>query len=54
MIKWSIIASHWHEIQLIDKVCDNDTAPKYHEYNYLYKFELIYKLITHNGNNISK
>ena len=56
LIKKAITATRWHEIKRIYKLCNNDTAPKRGEdkYDPAYKFDLIYKVIVNNVNNITK
>ena len=55
LIKKSITATRWYEIKRIYKLCNNDTAPKRGEdkYDPAYKFDLIYKMITSDVNNIA-
>ena len=56
LIKKAITATRWHEIKRIYKLCNNDTAPKRGEdkYDPAYKFDLIFKVIVNNVNNITK
>ena len=46
----------WLQVKRVKKLCNNDVAPKKGEegYNPCYKYDYIYKVIVHHGNQLSK
>lgn len=56
LINKAIAATKWHEIKRVYNLCNHNTAPKRggDKYDYAYKFDQIYKVITNNVNNITK